>query len=76
MTAARRYESAYTRHLRRCAPELIEHEANVSSDRVLRACMLVLRELQERRLDLADAILADAEPVGDWHAAAEARRER
>lgn len=45
-------------------------------DRVLRAYMLLLRELRERRLDAADAILADAEPLEDWQSIAEARRGR
>lgn len=71
-----RHANAYRAHLRSCAPELVEHAAEVSHDRALRLCMLTLRELRERRLDLADAILAEAEPLTDWESIAEARRGR
>lgn len=72
--AASRLEARYRRHLARCAPELVEHEASVSSDRVLRLCMATLRELRQARLDKADAVLAEAEPLEDWEAVGEARR--
>lgn len=74
-TKSRHFE-AYAKHLAAVAPELVEHEAQRNTDRTLRAYMMVLRELRERRLDALDAILADAEPVSDWEAIGEARRRR
>lgn len=75
-TAAARLEARYRSHLRRCAPELVQHAAAQSYDRTVRGLLVALRELREMRLDAADAILAEGEALTDWECIAEARRGR
>lgn len=80
MTAtASRFEAAYARHLRRCAPELVQHEADTNYDRTLRACMKAIQWLAwvaaEQR-NAAEALVAEGEALTDWQGIAEARRGR
>lgn len=66
--------SRYRAHIMACAPEIVEHAAEVRFDETLRACMLVLRELRECRRDTASMIEAEAVALTDWEAIAEGRR--
>ena len=73
---ATKLEQRYRAHLARCAPELIEQEAEQAEKRAWRGLVLVLVELRECRRDTASMLEAEAVALTDWEATAEARRGR